>query len=187
MAIITSLCNPFNKLSARLPKKESTILTLRCNPITTSVTSYSFAVWIIPEAILRSYRLTCDKGTSADAAIIAARSRFLLPHNSKRSELLLSLMTFNASKLFFCLESRISKDKFIKSSIVSGFATGIKIFSGVSFLLFSVSSCASCIASLRAARSVANELMMQVNRINTIVPFNTSSFNNRSPSGKIIL
>ena len=59
LAIITSRCKPFNKFSASIPKKESTILTLRCKPIITSVTSYSFAVWIMPEAIFKSYRVIC--------------------------------------------------------------------------------------------------------------------------------
>ena len=117
---------------------------------------------------------------------MAARSRFLFPLDSDCSELLLSLITFSAIRLFLCLESRMTRDRFINSSIVSGFATGIKIFSGI-FFLSSASSCASFIANLRAALSVANELMIQVNKIRTIVPFSTSSFNNRSPLGRIIL
>ena len=139
----------------------------------------------MPEAIFKSYRVICRKGTSAEAVIIAAFSKYLLPRSSKPSEVLLSLITFNASKLSFCLVSRINKDKFIRYSIVSGFAIGISILSAST--VRSSSKCASHMAILRAALSVIKELTTQVTRINNTVPFSTSSFSKRSPPGKIML
>ena len=185
LAIITSRCNPFSRFSASIPKKESTILTLRCKPIITSVTSYSFAVWIMPEAIFKSYRVIWRNGTSAEAVIMAAFSKYLLPRSSKPSEVLLSLITFKANRLSFCLVSRINKDRFIRYSIVSGFATGIRILSAST--VRSSSRCASHMAILRAALSVIKELTTHVTRISNTVPFSTSSFNKRSPFGKMIL
>ena len=120
-------------------------------------------------------------GTSAAAAIIAAFSRLRFPCNSFFSELLLSLITFNAINPFFCLASFMTNAKLMRSSIVSGLATGINICS----LLFFTPSFSDCTfsskAKRRAERSVTKELMTQVKRIITTVPFSTSSFSKRSP------
>ena len=125
-------------------------------------------------------------GTSAAAAIIAAFSKFRLPCCSFFSELLLSLITFNATNAFFCLASFITKARLTKSSIVSGLATGIRICS-LFICLASSSACTfSSKAKRRAERSVTKELMTQVKSIITTVPFNTSSFNKRSPFSIII-
>ena len=94
-------------------------------------------------------------------------------------------MTFSANRLSRCFGSRITKERFIKSSIVSGLAIGINIFSA-STERFS-SRCASSMAIFRAARSVMNELTMQVTRISRTVPFKTSSFSKRSSLGRMML
>ena len=115
-----------------------------------------------------------------------AFSKFRFPCSSFFSELLLSLITFNAIKPFFCLASFITKARFIKSSIVSGLATGINICSVLFFAPCSSDCNSSFIAKRRAERSVTKELITQVKRIITTVPFNTSSFSKRSPFSIII-
>ena len=125
-------------------------------------------------------------GTSAAAAIIAAFSKLRFPCDSFFSELLLSLITFNAINAFFCLASFITSARLIRSSIVSGLATGINICSLFFFVPSSSDCTVSSKAKRRAARSVTKELMTQVKRIITTVPFSTSSFNNRSPFSMII-
>ena len=71
------------------------------------------------------------------------------------------------------------------SSMVSGLARDTKIFSVSVEDSFPGSE--SSMASFLAARSVIRELTTQVTRISRTVPFSTSSFNRRSPPGRIIL
>ena len=98
---------------------------------------------------------------------------------------MLSLITFSASKLSFSFVSRITKERFIISSIVFGLAREIRIFSVSVDDSLPVSE--SSMATFPAARSVIRELTMQVTSINRTVPFNTSSFSRRSPPGRIML
>ncbi len=128
LAIITSRCKTLQQvLGKHTKRKESTILTLRCKPIITSVTSYSFAVWIMPEAIFKSYRVICRKGTSAEAVIIAAFSKYLLPRSSKPSESIIVIDHIQCQQVIFLFGIAYQQNKFIRYSIVSGFAIGIKV------------------------------------------------------------
>ena len=123
---------------------------------------------------------------SAAAATIAVRSRFRLPISSFVSEALLSFITLRATNGSFCLGCLIISAIPTNPSIVSGFATGMRIRSCSLLFLSSLPVRFSCVTIRRAALSVATELMMQVNNIITTVPFNTSSFNKRSPFSMII-
>ena len=71
---------------------------------------------------------------------------------------------------------------------MSGLATGMRICSGSSFSpsLSPLKRSFSSMANLRAERSVAKELTMQVTRIITMVPLRTSSFMSLSPFSIII-
>src|SRR5574344_1143431 len=85
--------------------------------------------------MLRLYLSIVFNSTSADAAIIAALSRFLLATISFASELLLSLITLNAiiSSLLFGL--RITRAISIIPFMLSGLDSDIRNFSLSLFLL----------------------------------------------------
>ena len=151
-----------------------------------SVTSCSFAVWKIPVAIFRSKRITVFGSTSASVIIWAALSRECFPWSSCFNESLSSFITLRATRLSLSFLSLNNKEKPTSCSKVLGLARGIKNFSF--FCIFSLTTSTARSITIRfAAYSVINELTTHVTRINKIVPFRTSSFSKRCPSGRIIL
>ena len=164
------------------------MLAFQCSPITRLVALYSSAECMMPEATLRSYLETGVTFISAEAAIIAAFSRFF-PHCCFLSCMfLLSVITLRATSGRPSFVSLIIRARFMRFSVVSGFATGISICSGTSSVstLESLKWSFSSSANFLAERSVARELIIHVKRIITMVPLSTSSFIRRSPFSIII-